>query len=325
MRVVVLAASSEDDESHSAFDWAKRNRFDACRLSPNEFRAQLASADVVWCHAPSSVPFLPDDALHILREWLHKGGRLLLSLLATPLAQRLGAPGAEPLVELPRQWTGSNDALWPDDFRDWPDYPHIRGVQGWEAHPLFDGLQRGTYTWQGREGVTVCRSYYRSPVWPEGRVVGVDRAYVQLDAGTAIAWEFEVDKGRILCLGANVHLGAPNDGLAAQRGRLLTNAIAYLDPQRPHSNDVRSWWPNGVRGVRQDDALIPPMALNVFDETGEPSTLVFNSASPDDSVFTLAGRRTLVTGTEREGVKEVWFHPICLSSEGEAWSANGIA
>jgi hypothetical protein len=74
-------------------------------------------------------------------------------------------------------------------------------------------------------------------------VVGVDRAYVRLDAETAVAWEYALAAGRILCLGANVSLTAADHRLDAQRDRYLINAIASLDPHRPLASMRRDAWP----------------------------------------------------------------------------------
>ncbi len=321
MRVVFLAPGFEDSEANEAAAWGSDHELIATRAEPNEWGGALEGSTVAWCHAADEVPAIDHEIANLVAEWVLGGGSLLLSHLAAPLAHRFGAPGVAPLVEKGCVWNDAADPLWPDDFRDWPDYPHVRGFQGWGDHPLFDGLQRGTFTWRPRRGERWSRAFYQAPAWPDGNVIAVERAYVQLDASRAVAWEWQLGRGRILCLGANLALRGEDSLLAAQRNRLLMNALASLEASR--GAVAREYWPRFPRIVRR---VPPPLALPTtpvesFDPTSPP--LVFEQHAPDASPLVLAGRRTLALGTETLGVTELWIYPLCLWSGGEGWRVDG--
>lgn len=345
MRVVLLAPGFEDEESQAARRWLEARRDLQVVAEPNEWAVALSEAEVAWCHVGSRVPDIPIKALTALSDFLSLGGGLLLTLLATPLAQQVGARGPAPLIDTPRPWRDADDPLWPDGFRDWPDYPHIRGIQGWGPHALLMKLRTGTFSWRAREGESWSRSYYRAPVWPTGDVLGVDRAYVQLDAETAVAWHYFVERGCILNIGANVSLGRADHSRDAQRDELLAQAIEIVRQQQ--RNRHRVWgdrWPRYPRVADTrpleftDDTVdtvladVPqhtengtPAATPTLASLSMPAPLSIESETPDESPIILAATDVLAVGTESSGIRELWLHPLCLWSEAEWWRCGGRA
>ncbi len=350
MRLLCLVPPGDDPEATGAVAWGRAMGFDvrAVPMIDGSAPPPVAPDEIPWCHAGGAVPSLPTGWGEALAAWVHDGGRMLLTLLAAPLASALGAPGALPRVERPRPWRHDDDPLWPASFRDWPDYPHIRGLQGWGAHPLFAGMGRGTYTWSASEGEPVARCTFRRPAWPEGAVLAVERAYVALDAGDAVAWSYDVGAGHLLCLGANIVLAARSRRLAPQRDALLVNALALLDRARDWRSCTGAAWPRatgGLAGVvagaggreRFGDAagrnagsalavdaaggLAPPVLVPLATPGDAP--LVMSGAARAGAPFTLAGRRALVVGDEGWGVQEVWLHPLCALSEGVQLTVDG--
>ncbi|MCC6929582.1 MAG: hypothetical protein IT359_11380 [Gemmatimonadaceae bacterium] len=343
MRLVLIVPSAsdagDDPEVHSVAAWVAASGWPWAVQRLDESRpGALGDDDVAWCHAGQAVPTLPSAWRDALSSWIAGGGGLLLTALATPLAGALGAPDESPQLQRIAAWRHADDPLWDEGFRDWPDYPHIRGAQGWGRHPLFDGLPRGTFTWRAREGEGVARTVFRAPHWPRGRVIAVDRAYVRLDADTAVAWEYDVGNGRILCLGANVALAARDQQFAAQRDRYLHNAIASLDRARRRAEGRaegcaqgrsgrgaggwRSSWPRrGAPAVAMCDGggvpALPPAATRLS------SVLEMEGDAREGAPFTVAGRRTLVVGDEANGSREWWMHPLCVLSEGLRLTVDG--
>ena len=327
MRLVVLVPPGHDPEAMAAAAWGCAQGLAVRTVAlDGEAPAAIAPGEIPWCHAGAAIPRLSAPWRESLAAWVREGGRLLLTLLAAPLAAALGAPGPHPLVDGPRPWRDGDDPLWPDAFRDWPDYPHIRGFQGWGAHPLFDGLGRGTYTWRAVEGERVVRCTFRRPGWPAGRVVAVERAYVALDADEAVAWSYDIGAGHLLCLGANIALAGAATDLVPQRDHLLLNALALLDRHRAWCIPPEATWPSRAEGANEWAAVasldtgggtgaIEPPALAPLSHVGA-SPLVMTGAARADAPFTLAGRRALVVGDEGRGVQEIWLHPLCVLSEG---------
>lgn len=318
MRVLFLETDAPVQEECAALAWLRGREnviFDTARatsIAPGD--ARLAEADVVWLHAADRVPELSAPAIAALRDRvLQRGGGLLLTLLATPLVTALGLEPLPPNDVGVSVWHHDADPLWTDAFRDWPDYPHVRGMQGWGRHPLFDDLGRGTFTWRATEGERVAGATYVAPRLPRGRVIAVDRAYVALDADRAIAWEYTLGGGRVLCIGAHLLFAAPDRSLSAQRDLVAANALRLLGRRAPVAE---SWWPDrGAPLLPLGDGAVPPGRFGPrLPASADPITLT--SLARDDDPFTLAGRRALAVGAERSGLAEVWVHPMCVLSGG---------
>ncbi len=333
MRLVVLVPTGADREAAGAVAWATEGGYDVVTVSLGDAAIpDLGPEDVVWCHAAHEAPAMHATLGTAVRAWVAGGGGVLLSSLATVLAPAVGAPDERPQLQVTAAWRHAEDPLWDESFRDWPDYPHIRGAQGWGEHPLFDGLQRGTFTWTAREGEAVARSVFVAPHWPRGDVLAVDRAYVRLDAATAVAWEYQAGAGRILCLGANVAFTAADRRLTAQRDRYLLNAIASLDRRRDTWRTRRTSWPRARAHEGAPELLIAPRdpssaavaapALPFAGPLGATSLELGGAARPQ-APFTIAGQRTLVVGDEGDGVRECWIHPLCVLSEGLRLTVHG--
>ncbi|MBK8249559.1 MAG: hypothetical protein IPK85_19500 [Gemmatimonadetes bacterium] len=232
---VSLWIPPNDAEGAAALAWCAANGVSVEIVSPGQ---AIDTDALVWVHAGSRVPELGGDLECTLAEHVARGGTVVLTLLATPIAQRLGAPGPAPELTRPARWRHEEDPRWPAAFREWPGYPHIRGVQGYGPHPLFGGLQQGTFTWMAREGDAVAGTRYRRPQWPEGGVIGVDRSYVHLDADEVVAWEYAVGEGSIRCVGAHLCLTSGDPLLHAQRDTVLRNLLT-----RDWGSSGRVWWP----------------------------------------------------------------------------------
>ncbi len=314
MRLLVVRMEG-DGESEVATSWAATQGWPTRVTDERDPLPSLDATDVVWVHG-DRFPRLSAESAGRLQSWIERGGGLVLSLLAATAATALGAPGPSPLAEGPLRWSHAGDPLWSDAFRSWPDSPHIRGLQGWGAHPLFRGLPRGTYTWRATEGERVMGAVFRKPDWPDGaaRVIAVERAYVQLAADVAVAWEYDVGTGRVLCLGAHLRFTAPDDTLHRQRDTIIRNALMYAGAEPlVRSAFPRSYWPLARRQHAAVSMLPRPRALPPSIGVAALSPAIRIDA-PDASPFTLAGTRALVLGTEAAGVTEIWLHPLCVLS-----------
>jgi hypothetical protein len=315
MELVFLTCGGEDAENAAAHAWALAHGWTVRSLPTTAAGAgPIAGAGAFWCHAGHGVPRLSGAVRDALAHVLQAGARGVLTLLAAPLAAELGAPGDGPRVELPRAWKHDEDPRWPRGFRDWPDYPHVRGFQAWGDHPLFAGMQRGTFTWMAREGDRPARAAFARPHWPAGHVIAVDRSYVHLDADTAVAWEYDMGAGRLVCLGANIHFLSGDPVLAPQRDAVLANVLADA-VATPGGVVRRAAWPGADRrhapvapNPRPRPIAAPGGAVDL------PGALAI--ATPGDEPVTLGTRRGLIIGSAGAGVAELWLHPLCVVSGG---------
>lgn len=315
--VLLLLGVPGDPESAGAREWARLQGLDA---QPVLGTAEVRRGRRFWCHAGAAPPEFGADTLEALQGAVTEGATLLLTSLATPVAQSLGAPAPAPVVEGPMEWRHALDPAWPDAFREWPGYPHIRGAQAWGAHALLDGLHGGTYTWMAREGDRwSCTTLPRREAPAGVGVIAVDRAYVALDPDRAVAWEYAIGRGRVVCVGSGILFTSGDETLHPQRDALLHAALA-LPAERGHES---TWWPGAPRHA----AVVPmplPAPVPGLAAWVSPRPRVRLDA-PDESPWTMGMPLGLATGTEAGGVGELWLHPLCVVDGGVRVDAPALA
>lgn len=293
-------------EEDAAWKWLSRqDGIAARRFDPGDLAAAVGEADVVWFHASGP---LVDLALEPLHPLVAAGHGLLLTLRAADLVGPLGIESAPPNDVGEARWDDDADPWYQGTFRAMPAYPHIRGMATYGPHPLVAGLHNGTYTWAPRAGEPFTWACYAGGVRPaEGRVVGVERAYGVQNAERTVAWEYPMGRGHVVCVGAFVHFAAPDALLHPQLERLTRNALAATTAAAAE----RTYWPAPGTGSAPSEALVLPEPLDLDgvlpDPANDPITLA--SAVETDEQFDLAGRRALLVGKDRQGIREVWVHP----------------
>ena len=274
------------------------------RYEPGHLEAAVGEADVVWIHATRPALF-PTDAI---RAFLAQGGGLLLTLQAAELVGPLGLESVPPNDCREEVWSHETDEWWSEELRDMKGYPHVRGLATYGPHPLVDGLHNGTFCWAPTDGETYAWACYSGGVWPaDGRVVGVERAYIVQNPERVIAWEYAVGRGRVLCLGAYTYFAAPDPLLRPQLERLVANALQAATA----STARRSWWPQPGTAATGSEGLVLPEPLEFDGVLPNPAQDAIALAGPvqEDEQFDLAGRRALLVGGEQLGIRELWVHP----------------
>ncbi|MGA2383002.1 MAG: GH116 family glycosyl hydrolase [Gemmatimonadales bacterium] len=274
------------------------------RYEPGHLEAAVSEADVVWIHATRPALF-PTDAI---RAFLAQGGGLLLTLQAAELVGPLGLETVPPNDRREEAWSHHTDEWWSEELREMKGYPHVRGVATYGPHPLVDGLHNGTFCWAPIDGETYAWACYSGGVWPvDGRVVGVERAYIVQNPERVVAWEYAIGRGRVLCIGAYTYFAAPDRLLRPQLERLVANALhaASAAPAQ------RSWWPLPGTAATVSEGLILPERLELDGALPIPTQDAIALAGPvqEDEQFDLAGRRALLVGREQRGIRELWVHP----------------
>jgi hypothetical protein len=304
LRVGFVAVPGREEDA--AWAWLKaRPEFQARRYESHGLAAALGESDVVWLHAAAPLVGVAADAL---RGFVTQGRGLLLTLRATELVEAMGLEAA-PLNDLATGvWSHGTDEFYTADFREMRGYPHVRGIATYGPHSLVDGLHNGTYTWAPSEGEAYTRACYTDGVRPlGGRVVGVERAYIAQNPERVVAWEYAVGQGRVLCVGAFVHFAAPDPLLRPQLERLMANAIGAT---RAEGED-RAHWPEPATAATPSESLVLPDPLDLDGALPEGGTdpIALESAVESDEQFDIAGRRVLLVGRDRTGIRELWAHP----------------
>lgn len=300
---LVAGAGAEQD---AAWEWlAATSALQARRYAPGHLEAALDEADVVWLHGASRPPVLPADAIG---AFLAQGGGLLLSLQAAELVGSLGIEAVPPNDRREAVWSHHDDEWWSEELRQMKAYPHVRGIATYGPHPLVEALHNGTYCWAPCDGERYAWACYSGGAWPaDGRVIGVERAYLVQNAERVVAWEYVVGRGRVVCIGAFTYFAAPDRLLRAQLERLTLNALASAASSRA----VRTWWPAPGTAATASQALVLPEALEFDGTLPAPGREAIALSGPvgEDEQFDIAGRRALLVGGEVSGIRELWIHP----------------
>lgn len=277
----------------------------ARRYEPGHLEAALNESDVVWIHGAARPGRVPADAV---RGFLGQGGGLLLTLQAAALVGPLGLEAAPPNDCRELTWSDMADEWWSEEGRAQSEWPHVRGLAAYGPHPLVEGLHDGTLCWSPTEGESFAWACYSGGAWPaDGRVIAVERGCRVQNPERIVAWEYAAGRGLVLCLGAYAYLAAPDRCRRPQLERLLRNALRTVGaPAEP-----RTWWPSPGAVASASDALALPEPLELDGALPAPASdaLAIANAVRADEPFDLAGRRLMLLGGERHGIREVWVHP----------------
>ncbi|MGE0354559.1 MAG: amylo-alpha-1,6-glucosidase [Gemmatimonadales bacterium] len=314
-RVGFVGAGAEGD---AGFEWLVNlegvlaTRYD--RLS----QVTLAESDLIWAHGPV-------ESAPALRPWLDGGGRLLATLDAVELPAALGIEPTPPNESREAVWRHAEDEFWLEEFRSFKAFPHIRGLAAFGPHPLFVGIDQGTYTWAPSEGEAYRWLAYHGIRPAAGAVVAVERSFIHLNPGRAVCWEYGVGDGGVLCIGAFVALAAPDTLLARQLRSVLANAIVGDGiPHRDRAVPVAVWPEPGGFVRREAHVPVPDFPGMEGEWPEEDSPLAIHSPAAGDDPWTHAGRRMVLAGGERSGLREVWCHPFRLMREVRVEPAGGL-
>ncbi len=306
------------EENAAAWEWLGAvTEFQAYKITHNDLAvAPPRRPSIVWLHWDRS-PDLPEAARRVLDTHVRAGGGLLATLAATALPARLGWEDVPP--------NETSDGVWSDEPDDlafagsFAVLPRVRGLQSFRGHPLFDGLGGGVYTWDPEEGERFVRYGYTDDRWPkQGRVIAVQKSYIAMNADRRLAWEYMIGDGWALCVGGYLYFAARRVSHRAHLECLTRNALNRVAPNGERARLLGGEWRRPELGVRLDRKV--PLPPQLPGDAGAAFALgddIHLEREPEDEEYSLAGTRALLTGRERAGPAEIWFHPIRAVSRWE--------
>jgi hypothetical protein len=339
LRVGWLAAGPQGAEERAARDWlAHRQDLDLVHLDGSAEGAAV-EVDVVWLHC-SAEPDARQPALRRVVERLDAGG-VLLSLAAAMLPARIGAETVAPRLRH-GIWHDVEDELFPCDGAS--AFPRMRGHAAFRRHPVFQGLGSATFTWRPRDSEAFTTVTYEPGAWPDaGRVIAVERSYMNVNARRATIWEAlprhapgrqsiaapsgsTVPTPRVVCVGAYLSFLTPDPRYRLCLDRLAANALRWAAGVVGAPGPVGAvgavrvparYWPAVVAGVRQDAGLrlngtigvSPDLTAGRLELPSSALELAGAVSGPARPVM-LAGRRAFAAGDEAAGIQELWVHPL---------------
>jgi hypothetical protein len=312
-----VAGQGVDEEA--AWRWLQsRGEFAARRIDPLEIGEGL-DANLVWVHA--TAPVAPASYAPLI-GFVSRGGGLLLTLRGAELVASLGLEREGPNDVRTDRWSHAADELHTGETSE--AIVHRRGLAFYGPHPLADGLHGGSDVWAPSEHEPYVWACYSRGARPSGgRVVAVERGYISQNPDRVVVWEYAVGRGQVLCIGGFVNFAAPDAMLRPQLERLILNALTRsLDPFDP---SPRTYWPRPGMVAANDGALDLPGVFPLDGALPDPldDPIALQSDVESDEQFDLAGRRLVLVGRDRLGIREIWAHPhrvICswdVAADGE--------
>lgn len=259
--------------------------------------------DVVWVHQPNENNGNPSEnwIVPILTEYLKNKGNLLLTLYATQLITDLKIETNPPTVK-------QVDVI--DE-----GYGRKLGMHAFIAHPLFEGMFGGAYLYSPlKDGTTEQTGYFDKNLPANGKVVAVDWAYINLFENSKLAWEYNLEKGKVLCIGAYTHYATQHQD-AKPLIEFTRNAIKYLAGKT--SAEIINYWDYSQREVivnkTTNDSYLSDVSgsLNKSFRFQTPALSIFRQYARDEYTE-VSGQRIFGLGKERGGIEEIWMHPVML-------------
>lgn len=313
-------------EDRAATSWLGGNpRFNVRHLDLAGGFPSMDGIDVLWIHIPDSGAYgswnSRVEMLTPLKSWYDGGGRMVFTGLAALFPHTIGMESAVPAVE-----TAEIEDDWLFDQK---------GLQSYRSHPAFGGFHGGTYTWDAdTDNIVQCAGFFGKNVPREGRIAGVEKAFITISADRRLMIEYDNGSGRAMTVGAYVIFGKGNNRRANLEG-FMENTLLYVageasdvpvrywttSPPAPERFEVGS--ANGRSGELpgQGDSAVAERTDML---KNRPATgLLLIRPDPGKNFFDVAGRRALVMGRESGGIDEFWVHPFRVMRDYRAGIVSG--
>jgi glycogen debranching enzyme len=259
---------------------------------------------VLWWHYDTARG-LPSEArtaehLSCLRSYVEAGGSILLTLLASQYVYHLRFESTRPNFVRKGTWAEDSWAA---------DYPDIRGMAGFREHPVFEGLHGGAYTWSPEARRPYSAALYDESSRPAGgRVIAVERQYIRLNEHRKIIVEYEPGRGRVLTIGTHFFFADRPNRFRPHLERVAKNALRYLSGDMPPRTGTY-WTESSLRPRRAEFVSKPQKRIRAPHRSLESGLSIIRERATN-SAFDLGGARLLILGDERQGIEEIWAHPV---------------
>ena len=259
----------------------------------------LGNFDVLWFHKPDTLSFPFDEinknVISSINNFIRNGGGLLLTLDAFNYINALGIETIKPQVK----YFKAEDQ----------GYGRKVGFHSFRSHPIFEGLHGGAYIWNGYKD-NICRQvgFFGSSVPQNGKVVGIDWAYITFKEDSKLVVEYNEGKGRVLAIGAYTYF-APKNFNKIQLHIFTNNCLNYLAGK--NSNAKARYWDYEIRKVLE--APIESNPINMAESRSWKSntgSLTISAQFASENFWDVAGERILIMGKEKGGIDEIWTHPF---------------
>jgi glycogen debranching enzyme len=291
----------ESDSIHHFLDQYFQGKFISvpCDSLPMNL-SLIRRASVIWIHKNDSFPLNPSlkdpGVLKEIRQKYETGGSVLLTQDAVDLLVDLGLEDDRPGVQY-RQATDEG-------------YGRKFGLHAYHEHPIFSGLSGGSYLSGPDKDTTLrIRGYFGHEIPDKGRVLAVEWYYITLLESSKLAWEYNLGKGKVICMGAFTSFSSKNI-FRKHLMKVMSNTLLYLKGNQ--FNEKNKCWDYGrvevTSGSPKDipfEQAVPSHQWNTINRN-----LQMSSRFASGDYFDLAGKRIVLMGKENAGIDEIWVHPF---------------
>ncbi|MDP4281050.1 MAG: GH116 family glycosyl hydrolase, partial [Bacteroidota bacterium] len=307
------AYNNAGSEVRATFDYLKSLSPQAGYLTFKDIRHHprlLSGYSVLWFQRNDTTVFSEMETnrkiIHSLRDFIQNGGSLLLTGEAFRYILPLGLENISPQDSLKRSMDEG--------------YGRKLGFHAWKDHPIFSGMNGGSYILMPFKDTTVRITGYFGKFLPEnGKVVAVDWDYIFMRETSKIVVEYGLGKGKVLAVGGYMAFSSLN----MNRKHLdffTQNVLKYLAGETLSS--FPNYWDYSESQINKafpPSSVFPPFIIpesKTWIIPDNPMTLKAKYASGNS--WDVASERLLTMGTEYGGIKEVWAHPFMAFRDYEA-------
>jgi hypothetical protein len=178
---------------------------------------KLKKFDALWYHQldTGNIPksFNNEKINGSIKTYLNKGGSLLLTMEALKHIKNLkleNSPVSSEQIEVKDK-----------------GYGRRRGLHAKNHHPVFKGLDDGLYIFSPKNDTTTRQVGFMGENPPKnGKIIGVDWAN-NIKEDTKLMIEYEIDKGKVICIGAYTIFHQPNNHKTPFE-MFMNNVFGYL-------------------------------------------------------------------------------------------------
>jgi glycogen debranching enzyme len=281
-------------------------------LQPEEIlqTETLEDYDVIWYHQVDSTN-LPAELTSqqvsaLLKGYVEQGGNLLLTMEAMKYLTHLGMteePPASARVKAVDRGFGRK-----------------RGLHAYRHHPVFKGLNGGSYIYSPKGDTTTRQTGYFGDKVPENaKVVAVDWAYINLAEDRKLMLEYTHGQGKVMGIGAYTLFSMDNHH-QKHLEMFMSNVLGYM------SGTVKvekHYWKYEKKEVKPFSIEASQVQAGESETWDEPSWDLMFEHTATNNFFDVAGERMVVMGKEKGGIDEIWTHPFMGLRDYEAGYRTG--
>ncbi len=282
-------------QDRQILEWLRQDaRFDVLHESMD--RIVEPAKGVVWIHIPDSQAFAQWSKADFnkIGRWYRNGIHLLCTNYAALIPFECSIESVKPQVR-------------PLNVKNYWNYDK-RGFQSWMGHPIFKDLFGGAFLWDLDKDSRVIRIGYFDKSYPEqGKVVGVEKSYIYVHSQSRLVTEYRTQKNALLAVGAYVDFSSHNR-LNYKLKKFIENSLLYLNDRLKGKPTYWVYSKCQAQKIEVPETGTLPQSTENMQRLAH-TDLRFTRAATSN-FFDLAGRRTLIMGSEKSGIDEIWVHPF---------------